>query len=159
MVGNVPFGDEVQPPPPTHHHTPHQRCTQHLTRSKHKRSLRSRDARQRRASQRIIPRARRRRECRSWLSSDLTSRTLSHRRLQLDYSKQQQATPTQPDATYFANFSRGFSSSREKSHRTTRPPTTSAQTADQQPAADPSCRGDTTRADGNTLEPIGSKHT
>ena len=95
MVGNVPFGDEVQPPPPTHHHTPHQRCTQHLTRSKHKRSLRSRDARQRRASQRIIPRARRRRECRSWQPHSLSPAATA---------RLQQATAGNPHTTRCYRF-------------------------------------------------------
>ena len=125
---NVPFGDEVQATNTHHTHfhtlTPHTPHPTH-TRSQHKRSLRSRDARQRRAKQRIQNRATHRRNYRSWRSAltptphtvpsqgtgslgqphrqkplyDLTGRTLSHRRLQQQRSRQQQqhtATPSLP---------------------------------------------------------------
>ena len=116
---NVPFGDEVQTTNTHHTHfhtlTPNTPHPTH-TRSQHKRSLRSRDARQRRAKQRIQNRATHRRNCRSRRSAltptphivpsqgtgslgqphrqkplyDLTGRTLSHRRLQQQRSRQQQ---------------------------------------------------------------------
>ena len=121
----MPFGDEVQTITTHHTHfhtlTPYTPHPTH-TRSQHKRSLRSRDARQRRAKQRIQNRATHRRNYRSWRSAltstppivpsqgtgslgqphrqkplyDLTGRTLSHRRLQQQRSRQQQQHPATP---------------------------------------------------------------
>ena len=114
---------------PTHEHTlPPQLHQKPLTRSQHKRSLRSRDARQRRAQLRITNRATRRRNYRSWRSAltpttsaepfqgrgsldrphpkplyDLTGRALSHRLQQQQQQqqrsdKQQRHTQTAPSA-------------------------------------------------------------
>ena len=197
----MPFGDEVQTITTHHTHshtlTPYTPHPTH-TRSQHKRSLRSRDARQRRAKQRIQNRATHGRNYRSWRSAltstpsivpsqgtgslgqphrqkplyDLTGRTLSHRRLQQQRSKQQQQHPATPSLpTTVNNIHR-----RHRCHRFRRflqnlfklkrkPPqnnsTPNHLRTDTSPAhiADNSGKTDTTPGTDNIPEHTGSKPT